>query len=194
VVDTGKAGETVLINYSVVVRGSLNASYSATESGDTEQMWTWFNLTHYITENPHHTVFSKKSFDAVGNLSEVNTVDGVSSDVYGVLNFSAQVTSGQHRNIYFSLLGQTFIQPFVQRNVVASASYDLGNSVYWGGISSVTTLDGTEVNYVLSSDSGIDYAKSYVPSPVPEPSSVLLFAGGAALLFARRFKRVNASA
>lgn len=191
VIDTGTLGETVIMNYSITVRGSLSASYFATESGDTEQLWTLFNLTHYITENPHHTIFSKKSFDAVGNLSGVNTVDGVSSDVYGVFSFSAQVTSGQHRDIHFSLLGQTFIQPTVQRNVVASTSYDLGNSVYWGGISSVTTLDGTEVSYVVRSDSGIDYAKSFVPSPVPEPSSAPLLLLGAAALLALRLQRAR---
>jgi hypothetical protein len=193
VLDTGKVGDTVIMNYSITVRGSLSASYFATESGDTEQLRTLFNLTHYIGENPHHTIFSKKSFDAVGNMTEVNTVDDVSGDVYGVFSFSARVNTGYDTYFHFSLLGQTFIQPTAQRNVVASATYDLGNSVYWGGITSVTTLDGTDVSYVLRSDSGIDYTKSFVPSPVPEPSSALLLVLGAAAVFALRLQQAKSA-
>lgn len=61
------------------------------------------------------------------------------------------------------------------------ATYDLGNSVYWGGISSVKLLGGQEVNnYALSSESGIDYRNSM--APIPEPGALAMMLAGLGVL------------
>lgn len=65
----------------------------------------------------------------------------------------------------------------------------LDNSVYWGGIS-VVTVDGQAItDFSVTSASGIDWAKSYVPyipPAVPEPSGVMLVLAGAGVLAAAR--------
>ncbi|WP_341647451.1 hypothetical protein [Thauera humireducens] len=65
----------------------------------------------------------------------------------------------------------------------ADMLFDAGNSVYWDGIADVT-LNGRSVPYSIVSRSGTDYRDSLAPVPqqVPEPSSVLLVAGGLILL------------
>jgi hypothetical protein len=59
---------------------------------------------------------------------------------------------------------------------------DLGNSTYWGGISSVLDENGNPVTgYTLTSDSGVDWRQSMIPShSVPEPSALLLLGSGLA--------------
>lgn len=70
---------------------------------------------------------------------------------------------------------------------------DAGNSVYWDGIDSVTTLDGVAVDYTVSALSGNDYTTSF--APVPEPPAALLLGPALALLLplaARRRRRAAA--
>lgn len=55
---------------------------------------------------------------------------------------------------------------------------DLGNTVGWGGILGLSTLDGTAITdfTAISSTSGFDYANAY--SAVPVPPAVWLFGSG----------------
>lgn len=66
-----------------------------------------------------------------------------------------------------------------------SASADLSHSLYWAGISGVTINGQPVTNFSVSSDSGTNWAQSFVP--VPEPSSVALLTVLGSLLFAWRF-------
>lgn len=56
--------------------------------------------------------------------------------------------------------------------------YDLGNSLYWGGINYITDSNGNRIDdFSVGSESGLDYKRSYIPSPtnqVPEPATLLL--------------------
>lgn len=65
---------------------------------------------------------------------------------------------------------------------------DAARSLYWGGISGVTDGQGNAVSVTVSSLSGTDYQRSFVPAtPVPEPSTyVLMLVGLAVLGFVRR--------
>jgi len=58
------------------------------------------------------------------------------------------------------------------------------NSVYWGGISSVTDMDGVEIaDWSLTSSSGFDYRQSLVPArSVPEPEAWTLMVVGLLLV------------
>lgn len=72
--------------------------------------------------------------------------------------------------------------------VSARSQGEYGNTVSWGGITSVETSAGVPVtNYVLSSESGFDYSQPYV---VPEPSGIQLLAAlvGASIVFWRRLR------
>lgn len=67
---------------------------------------------------------------------------------------------------------------------IASAAFDLGNSLYWEGITSITDSAGNVLtSYEVASESGHDWTKSSKPTettPVPEPSSMLLVGIGLA--------------
>ncbi len=52
------------------------------------------------------------------------------------------------------------------------ATFDLGHSLYWGGITRVRAGGAEVVSYVLRSVTGTDYRSSM--APVPEPASALL--------------------
>jgi PEP-CTERM motif len=72
------------------------------------------------------------------------------------------------------------------RQFLAYASMNARNSAYWGGMS-VSLADGTVINdYELSAASGIDWRKSFVPTPVPEPGTFALLLGGLVTLFLAR--------
>ncbi len=57
---------------------------------------------------------------------------------------------------------------------LTSANFE--NTIYWGGISSITVNDVPLTNYQLISASGADYR--YATAPVPLPAAVWLFGSG----------------
>lgn len=83
--------------------------------------------------------------------------------------------------------------PYMQ-DTHAGFQVDSSHSAYWGGIHSVT-VDGLEfTDYTITSDSGTDYRKSFVPQStvtVPEPSSLFLFGLGLLGLLVR-FRKLAA--
>ncbi|MDX2186306.1 MAG: PEP-CTERM sorting domain-containing protein [Opitutaceae bacterium] len=90
------------------------------------------------------------------------------------------------------LLWRTYATLFVSRygaGNTASGSIDTG-TLYYSGIESILTLDGSSVNdYLLASESNFDYSKSYSPVAVPEPATYGLItglAGLASLLYRRK--------
>ena len=68
------------------------------------------------------------------------------------------------------------------------ASFDLGHSLYWGGISNVSVGGQPISNYSIASASGTDYSRSFAPSPVPEPGSAALLSWGLAWLVRQRLR------
>lgn len=73
---------------------------------------------------------------------------------------------------------------------------DAGGSVYWGGILGVFDEGGMPVaNWAVTSDSGTDYARSFVPVQpgVPEPSTWAMMIAGFGLLGAQMRRRRSAA-
>jgi hypothetical protein len=66
------------------------------------------------------------------------------------------------------------------------AAMDAAHSAYWTGISSVTVGDNLIGNYSVSSASGLDYTRSYLPSTaIPEPGTSSLITIGLIGLISR---------
>jgi hypothetical protein len=112
---------------------------------------------------------------------------------YGVppsnyLYVTTDFTWGGGFNTNFEI--QSSIGSYVPSNGRGTATYDLAGMGYWAGIVSVTA-DGQNVSdYTLSSLSGKDYSKSFVPAnDVPEPATIAIFLAGLALLGVQRARK-----
>ena len=70
---------------------------------------------------------------------------------------------------------------------------DSSHSFYWGGIQLISDIAGNSTdNFVVTSLSGVDYKRSFIPASVPEPGSLALFIlGAASLAHLRRNEQVN---
>jgi hypothetical protein len=99
--------------------------------------------------------------------------------------FAAQVVFGQQNSVRF--LTSVNAGADVDNSGSAFSSADFSSTVYWGGIESLTLLDGTPVtNFTLFATSGFDYTVGHQvegpPVGVPEPPVLaLLLIGGAGL-------------
>lgn len=75
----------------------------------------------------------------------------------------------------------------------SSTYVDAGNSLYWGGIVSMQDINGNDVDYTLTSLSGTDYTRSFVPTQndgtVPAPGVGALLLAGLIAATARRSKK-----
>lgn len=72
----------------------------------------------------------------------------------------------------------------------ASATFDLGHSAYWGGITSIM-VNGEAIPFTLTSQSGHDWTQSSIPTTVPIPAAAWLLGSGLlGLIGVARRKRV----
>lgn len=90
--------------------------------------------------------------------------------LYGSVNARSSVSAGGYADSYVVVLD-------------AIGHADLGNTIAWGGIVSLTDAQGRAVSgfSALSSGSGFDYAAAYVAA-VPEPAALLQMLAGLLLL------------
>jgi hypothetical protein len=106
------------------------------------------------------------------------------SDNFATVPFSHSVfvpvdlVIGQPILVYFALnaVANTSADPLCDCGS-GRALTDASHSAYWGGIQSVV-VDGQAIPFSVTSDSGTDWSQSFIPSPVPEPSSLLLLLAG----------------
>lgn len=194
--DTGVA----LLHYKIRVEGTLSADSTAFSSswyGYTPRAYASWSLLHSMSGSEGSEGLDLRSDvlkEADGERSMTATVNGYPGQPYGDHVMIARVVLNSATHLGLEVTGQHRLESWWGSGASGSASYDLGNSIYWGGISQVTTLDGTPLDVTISSSSGTDYFKSYIPA-VPEPASVsLVMAGMAVLLITRRRGRVRTPA
>ena len=140
------------------------------------------------------TKFGSTSMDYSGKpTSYMDNQPSSGGLVDGVYTFEARVLSHENTLVEFFLSSQIFLNSY-QMDTQGEGGSLVTQSMYWAGISSVTRADGSAVAYSLSSQSGTDYARSFVPtSAVPEPSGVMMAVAGLGLIAFVTRKRNNAA-
>ena len=106
----------------------------------------------------------------------IEALNGVTvDDLTGVRAFTVSVLFGSTAVNVESVPAESF--------AFALSSFDLGPSVYWGGICPVR-VDGVAVDFSVTSASGDDDAKSFAPNvtAVPKPQAYALLPAGLALI------------
>jgi len=192
-------GTTALLTYGIVVRGTtsanlvnyINAQGNATLSQTSEDFELYTSVGSQLN---HYSFYRNTALQAGETTQSESTLNNVAADLFGVRYFTVPITFGNAVSLTMRGTGLAaasvsyiFLGGFAQ----ASANYQLGNSMYWGGVQSLT-VNGRDVAYNVTSASGADYSKSFEPAvavAIPEPSSVaLMLLGLIATAFAVRWK------
>lgn len=106
---------------------------------------------------------------------------------FGTLIGIANVRTGVASQLFVQLEAAAQAAYTGQRPGRASASFDLGHSLYWGGINSVT-INGVPVpDFSVSSASGTDYRNSL--APIPEPGALAMMLAGLGVLIGLQRRR-----
>jgi len=152
----------------------------------------WAGVSYWVARAIVNGTLYQTSFEHRAN-GALGTTD--TGDLFGVYTFNANVVFGKPVNIQLLVDVGATAQVAPNGNVAHFTS-DLGDTVSWEGIRSLT-VGGAEVTdfTAVSGDTGFDFAKGYGagaggPAGVPEPSIwatlVLGFAGLGASLRRRR--------
>lgn len=98
---------------------------------------------------------------------------------FGIFETTVRLAVGFEAPLYVELEG-TALAAYTGSFVRNSASFDLSQSLYWGGITQVSAAGQNLTDYSVASTSGTDYRFSL--APVPEPGGVALMLAGLAAL------------
>ncbi len=188
----GSLGDTLLVHYSIVVVGSssLDVQPSLTMPGvPNDAGFSRWQIAHNFGQGwASAESTTVMGYDGTKTVTNSRNLSGTQEQVYGRMDFVGTVTSGDPTSFYMYLMAETSLNLYgVQTK--GSGGVDLSQSVYWGGISEVTTWDGQAVSYSVASLSGANYARSFGPAlTAPEPASIVLMLIGALVLggYARR--------
>jgi hypothetical protein len=107
----------------------------------------------------------------------VDSVSGVNP--YGLFTREAEVIAGQPVSISATALAELGAASATNVRGDSILNFEDGG-IFWGGIASVSLLDGTSVDYTVTSGSGTDYRVSL--APIPEPSTWALLLAGIGVL------------
>lgn len=161
---TGTAG---VMTYGVWLDGGLEISNSNSAA-------SWRLRTNFGGD-------SSFDIDAIGALCGAN-VPCSGAAPPGLYWASADFLFGIAAPLVVSLRGDAVAMAATGGQPPSLARFDLGHSLYWAGIGSVSANNAALDNYTLASASGKDWRLSFVPSAVPEPGSAGLVLSGLALV------------
>jgi hypothetical protein len=123
-----------------------------------------------------------------GHLATASaSIPGFSGNPYGVFFATGHFQSGLPAPLQITFEGASQAR-FITPGVPGSASDD--SQLFWGGITGVIAGGNPVPSFTVTSDSGTDWAQSFIPgSPVPEPAvSATLGAGLILIALAGRRK------
>ena len=175
-------GTAALLTYRVSVSGDLGIEGSNSWNGG----WNASSYWSFTTTLGASSTFRSRLNDWTPGSDPRLLGDGR----FGDLDITVPVILGTV--LPFSLGGNASASvslgstPYEPSSGQFAAFSNLGNTIGWGGIVSLTTAEGTPIGtYSASGDSGFDYRQAYV-SAVPEPAPAVLLAGGLLALLALR--------
>lgn len=123
---------------------------------------------------------SEESLDASGNVTNSQKVNGFEAGLAGRHVVTAVIDLDQVETLHLMIDASSFGSGFTGN--VFNAGGDVDATLYWAGITGLTTPTGVPLLFSVTSDSGTDYRQSFAPL-VPEPATNLLLACGLAALF-----------
>ncbi|UXH77461.1 PEP-CTERM sorting domain-containing protein [Roseateles amylovorans] len=182
----GTQGDTLLVHYSIVVVGSaaIDVQPTLTLPGvPNDAGFSRWQIAHNLGQGwASAESTTVVGYDGTKTVTNSRNQSGTNEQVYGRMDFVGTVTSGDPTSFYMYLMAETSLNLY-GAHTRGNGGVDLSQSVYWGGISEVTTWDGQVVPYSVASQSGANYALSFGPaSTAPEPSTVVLMLLGALVL------------
>lgn len=127
---------------------------------------------------------------SINQGGRVDNIHGASGSSFGM----QAATFSFHYGVPFTLSGSLTAEAYDDGLDNSSVSVDMSHSVYWGGISDVTANGQAFTSFSLTSDSGTDWTKSFIPttgpsiSAAPEPNlaAVIAMLAGAVFVLRRR--------
>jgi len=132
-----------------------------------------------------------------GNDSRTTTVLNEAAYPGSVAGFWTDVAGDHHLDIPFTFgtplslyaFSKVYADAGAGNEATGNGSADLANSIYWGGIASITNSNGAPVtDFTAFGATGHDWVESSVPVPEMEPCT-LLFAGLAVTVILARTRR-----
>ncbi|WP_056394078.1 PEP-CTERM sorting domain-containing protein [Massilia sp. Root418] len=137
------------------------------------------------------TSFEEHSVDASNPLNNSHTISTTASNGRDLL-FSTPASFAVRADFRFGVAFSLGLALDTQTSAYgvtgeSMAAVFADKSAYWGGIDSIfTTQNDRVLDYALTSDSGIDYRQSFLPSAVPEPATSIMCALGLGIMALHR--------
>lgn len=170
---------------------SIDPGAFDTYTAGTQGNWSVSIWNNYYNGSESGTLY-QTGYD---NILRQVTLDGVTNnsapDIFGLYTVQVPIQLGERFDIKMEISGRAYALAY-GAGASSSSGYDLGRSAYWGGIGSIT-VDGQEIPFTLTSQSGHDWTQSSIPAAVPVPTAAWLFGPGLLGLVgvARRRAREN---
>ncbi len=188
------SGQPALWSTSVLITGTADASNNAASAFDGQGRTRWeFQIygaggTDYFRAIYDETAFD---FDTTFVNSDVNGTGG--ANPYGLFPVLIPFTLGTPFSVnhLFSALAYGL---GAREGVNSGGSYALDQSVYWGGLGTITTASGEDITAMvtLSSANNFAWGQSFIPtSSVSEPPSLALLILSLGVFAAIRRSRIR---
>lgn len=178
------AGTVLRVGYSLYTESSISALCLGEASPRTFCASSGYEAS--LTFAGTNTTFSFHASQATDGFSVVTgSVDG-DEGFYPLGSFEREALVEAGAPIALRASVRVQVNAGAEDVLAGFSAVSLG-TLYWAGITSVTSLDGAPVDYTLTSLSGTDYRQSV--SAIPEPSAWLLLLIGLAVVGATSRRR-----